>query len=46
MEHEFGRPLQLGHHANASRAEHADLVSFYVSPGDLIIMGRCVVSWQ
>ena len=39
LEHEFGRPYQLGHHANSSRVEDADLVSFYVSPGDIIVMG-------
>ena len=39
LEHEFGRPYQLGHHANSSRVEDADLVSFYVTPGDIVVMG-------
>ena len=39
LEHEFGRPYQFGHHAHSSRVEDADLVSFYVSPGDIIVMG-------
>jgi protein phosphatase PTC7 len=39
LEHEFGRPYQLGHHENSSRVDDADLMSFYVSPGDIIVMG-------
>lgn len=40
LEHEFGRPYQIGHHEYASRAEDADLVSFFVCRGDIIVMGR------
>lgn len=39
LEHEFGRPYQIGHHEYASSAEDADLVSFYLSPGDIVVMG-------
>lgn len=39
LEHEFGRPYQIGHHEHASKAADADLCSFYVCRGDVIVMG-------
>ncbi|KAG1681171.1 hypothetical protein FOA52_015614 [Chlamydomonas sp. UWO 241] len=39
LEHEFGRPYQIGHHVHASKVSDADLVSFYVCRGDVIVMG-------
>jgi protein phosphatase PTC7 len=39
LEHEFGRPYQLGHHAHASKPEDAELVSLALQPGDTIVMG-------
>jgi len=39
LEHEFGRPYQIGHHEYANRPEDSDLVSFHVSKGDVIVMG-------
>ena len=39
MEHEFGCPFQLGHHSGASRYEEADLASFTIKKGDIIVMG-------
>lgn len=39
LEHEFGCPYQLGHHAGANRVEDADLASFHVKKGDIIVMG-------
>eukprot|EP00877_Chromochloris_zofingiensis_P001395 jgi/Chrzof1/11256/Cz05g29190.t1 len=39
LEHEFGRPYQLGHHKYANRPEDADLATFPVLKGDVIVMG-------
>jgi hypothetical protein len=39
LEHEFGRPFQLGHHAHSSAPEDAELVSLLLQPGDTIVMG-------
>ncbi len=39
MEHEFGRPFQLGHHAAANKAEDAETCTLPVKPGDVIVMG-------
>ena len=39
LEHEFGRPYQLGHHKYSSRVEDSDLACFHVVPGDVIVMG-------
>lgn len=39
LEHEFGRPYQIGHHEHASSASDADLASFYMCRGDLVVMG-------
>ncbi|KAI8470187.1 MAG: Serine/threonine protein phosphatase [Monoraphidium minutum] len=39
QEHEFGRPYQLGHFAHADVPEDADLATFVVHPGDVIVAG-------
>lgn len=39
LEHEFGRPYQLGHHAHGDSPEDADLATFVVYPGDVIVAG-------
>eukprot|EP00798_Chlamydomonas_sp_ICE-L_P023449 gene23449-17322_t len=39
LEHEFGRPYQIGHHENSSKVEDAELTCFTVTPGDIIVMG-------
>ena len=39
QEHEFGRPFQLGHHANSDTPEDAMLTAFPLEPGDIVVMG-------
>jgi hypothetical protein len=39
LEHEFGCPFQLGHHAHANGVEDADLATFPVAKGDVVVMG-------
>lgn len=39
LEHEFGCPFQLGHHRAANKPEDADLATFPVQKGDVIVMG-------
>jgi protein phosphatase PTC7 len=39
QEHEFGRPYQLGHHANSDAPEDAMLHAARLCPGDVMLMG-------
>lgn len=39
QEHEFGRPYQLGHHANSDRPENAMRVEHDLHAGDVIVLG-------
>ena len=39
QEHEFGRPFQLGHHANSDSPTDAMLTAFPLEPGDIVVMG-------
>lgn len=39
MEHEFGCPYQLGHHAGSNKPGDAELVSVPVVKGDVVVMG-------
>lgn len=40
LEHEFGCPFQLGHHEHANAPDDADLATFPVAKGDVVVMGR------
>lgn len=39
LEHDFGRPYQLGHHAHADQVDKCDVASVAVLRGDVIVMG-------
>ncbi|KXZ55325.1 hypothetical protein GPECTOR_3g458 [Gonium pectorale] len=39
LEHDFGRPYQLGHHAAADSVEKCDVATQPVRPGDVIVLG-------
>uniref|UniRef100_A0A7S3VT51 Protein phosphatase n=1 Tax=Dunaliella tertiolecta TaxID=3047 RepID=A0A7S3VT51_DUNTE len=39
LEHKFGCPYQIGHHACSDKVEDSDLASFHVHAGDIIVMG-------
>lgn len=39
LEHEFGCPFQLGHHAYANSPSDAHLATLPVLPGDVVVMG-------
>lgn len=39
LEHEFGRPFQLGHHQHADKPANAELATLQLSKGDIIVMG-------
>ncbi len=39
LEHDFGRPYQLGHHAHSDQVDKCDVASLAVLRGDVIVMG-------
>ncbi|GFR39752.1 hypothetical protein Agub_g236 [Astrephomene gubernaculifera] len=39
LEHEFGRPYQLGHHEAADSVEKCDVAMQAVRPGDVLVLG-------
>ncbi|GLC59487.1 hypothetical protein PLESTB_001492600 [Pleodorina starrii] len=39
LEHDFGRPYQLGHHAMADSVEMCDVATQSVRPGDVVVLG-------
>ncbi|KAG2496235.1 hypothetical protein HYH03_005833 [Edaphochlamys debaryana] len=39
LEHEFGRPYQLGHHAAADSVDKCDVATQTVRPGDVLVLG-------
>ena len=39
LEHDFGRPFQLGHHFNTDNVEKCDVAQIAVRQGDVVIMG-------
>jgi len=39
LEHSFGCPYQIGHHAQGNKVEDADVAQFHVRVGDIIVMG-------
>eukprot|EP00198_Chlamydomonas_reinhardtii_P000304 XP_001689639.1 predicted protein [Chlamydomonas reinhardtii] len=39
LEHDFGRPYQLGHHANADTVDKCDVATRAVRRGDVLVLG-------